>query len=124
MSRTVDLQLAGLLLIGVVAAPYVIEVLRQVPLLGRLLAALPADERARLGRHPRNPRLGLFGSARFFLRLGRTTLRIAPTDTPQLAALKRAARRSLQREVIFGCLLLATVLVLWRQGWRPPWPAS
>ena len=119
-----DLQLTGLLILTVVAAPYVIEVVRQVPLLARLLAALPPEERVRLGRHPRDPRLGLFGSAWFFLRLGRITLRSDPHDSAVLAALKRQARRSIVRELIFGALFATAVLLLWRQGWRPPWPGS
>lgn len=119
-----DLQSLGLLLIAVVAAPYILEIVRQVPLLTRLLDALPAEQRARLGRHPRDARLGMFGSTLFFLRLGRITLRTDPNDSAELTALKRAVRRSIVRELIFGGLLLAAVLLLWRQGWRPPWPTS
>jgi hypothetical protein len=119
----VDFQLTGLVIVAAVAAPYVIEILYQVPLLTRLISALPPDTRARLGRHPRDPRLGIFGSTRFFLRLFRYTLRADPNDDSEMMLLKRQARRSGLREGIFGVLLLTTVLVLWFQGWRPPWPA-
>lgn len=117
-----DFQLAGMLIVIAVATPYMVEILRQVPLLTRMIAALPPDVRARMGRHPRDPRLGIFGSARFFVRLFRYALRTDPEDSAAIAILKRKARWSALREGIFGVLLLITVIVLWRQGWRPPWP--
>jgi hypothetical protein len=116
----VDFQLAGLLIVAAAAAPYVIEILRQVPLLTRIIEALPPEERARMGRHPNNPRLGVFGSTRFFLKLFRHAVRSVPGDTPQLADLKRRARWSAVREGLFAVLLVTAVVVLWRQGWRPP----
>ena len=118
-----DFQLAGLLIIAAAAAPYVIEILRQAPLLTRMIEALPPEVRARMGRHPRNPRWGVFGSTRFFLMLLRHALRSVPSDTPELADLKRRARWSALREGLFAVLLVTTVVALWRHGWRPPpWP--
>jgi hypothetical protein len=114
----------GLLIVIAVAIPYVTEILRQVPLLTRMVSALPDDVRAALPRHPRNPRRAVFGSARFFLALFRYALRNDPTDSADVAALKKEMRASAVREAVFGVALIATVAVLWRFGWRPPWPRS
>jgi len=117
-----DFELTGLLIVTVVAVPYMVEILLQLPLLARMIAALPPEVRARLGRHPRHPRLGVFGSTPFFLRLFRYALHDDAGDTAEMAGLKRRARRSAIREAVFGLLLITTVVVLWRAGWRPPWP--
>ena len=95
-----DFELGGLLIVTVVAVPYMVEILRQLPLLTRLIAALPPEVRARLGRHPRRPHWGVFGSTRFFLGLFRDALRGAAEDTAERRAQKGRARRSAIREVI------------------------
>jgi hypothetical protein len=119
----VDFQLAGMLIVTAVAIPYVTEILRQVPLLTRMVAALPADVRAALPCHPRDPRRAAFGSARFFLALFRYTLRNDPADPAEVVALKKKMRASAVREAVFGVALIATVAGLWRLGWRPTWPS-
>jgi hypothetical protein len=115
----VDFQLTGLLIAAAVAVPYVVEILRQVPLLTRMVSALPAEMRAGLPRHPRRPWLALFGSARFFVALFRYALRNGPQDSGEIRALKRQMRASAIREAVFGAALAIVVVVLWRSGWRP-----
>ena len=44
------------------ALPYLWEIVSQLPLLTRLVAALPPEMRATLPRHPRRPWLAVFGS--------------------------------------------------------------
>jgi hypothetical protein len=121
-SCLMDLELAGLLIVTVVAVPYMVEILLQLPLLTRMIAALPPDVRARLGRHPHHPSLGVFGSTRFFVALFRYALRNDAGDTAEMTSLKQRARRSAIREGVFGLVLIMTIIVLWRAGWRPPWP--
>jgi hypothetical protein len=118
----VDLELAGMLIVTAVAIPYVVEILSQLPLLTRLVSAMPPDARARLPRHPRSSRLVVFGSARFFIALFRYALRTEPADSAEVATLKHQSRMSAIREGIFAVVLIATVTTLWRYGWRPPWP--
>jgi len=120
----VDFELAGTLVIAAVAIPYVTEILRQLPLLTRMISALPADVRAALPRHPRDARRAVFGSARFFLALFRYVLRNDPADAAEVAVLKEKMRASAVREAVFGVALIATAAILWRKGWRPPWPSS
>ena len=60
-----DVEFTGTLIIALVA----IEILGQLPLLARVMRALPEETRAALSRHPRHPWLAMFGSARFFLAL-------------------------------------------------------
>src|SRR5215831_18223671 len=98
-----------------------VEILRQLPLLTRMMSALPAGVRAALPRHPRNPRLAVLGSARFFIALFRYALRDDPEDSVEIAGLKRKARWSAVREGLFGVALIVTIVMLWRLGWRPPW---
>lgn len=117
-----DLQLAGSLILAAAALPYIVEVLRQVPLQVRVMAALPAGVRAGLPPHPRRGLLTVAGSVRFFLALFRYALRDGPDDSTQIAALKRAMRWSAVREWLFGAAFVATFIVLWRIGWRPVWP--
>jgi len=114
-----DSHLTGLLVVTAAAIPYVVEVLAQLPLLTRVMRALPEDLRARLPAHPRRPALAVFGSARFFLALFRLALRRDTTDGPELAALKRKLRASAAREAIFGVLFWVAAAVLWSRGWRP-----
>ena len=114
-----DLQLTGLLITAAVATPYVVEILRQVPLLARMMSVLPAEVRAGLPGHPRRPWLAVFGSTRFFLALFRYALRSDPRDGDEVVALKRKMRASALREAVFGFVLIVAVLLLWRSGWRP-----
>jgi hypothetical protein len=115
----VDSQLVGLLIAGAVAVPYVVEILRQVPLLARAVSALPPEVRAGLPRHPRRAWLAPFGSARFFLALFGYVLRNDPQDGGEIRALKRQMRASAIREAVFGAALAIVVVALWRSGWRP-----
>lgn len=107
--------------LGVTAAaiPYAFEILSQLPLLTRVMAALPEEVRARLPRHPRRPALAVFGSTRFFLALFRLALRNGPADGPELVILKRKMRASALRETVFGLIFWVTAGVLWAHGWRP-----
>lgn len=114
-----DSQLTGLLLAGAVAIPYVVEILGQVPLLARLVSALPEEVRASLPRHPRRPWLAVFGSTRFFLALFRYALRNDRHDSAEVLALKHQMRASAIREALFGIALAIVVVALWRSGWRP-----
>ena len=114
-----DPLLAQWLIFAGVATPYVVEVLRQVPLLTRVMRALPEDVRQRLPAHPRRDAWALFGSTRFFLELFRYARRDEAADGPEMRALKRAMRRSVAREGVFGLLFATTVALLWRHGWRP-----
>jgi cation transport regulator ChaB len=118
-----DVQLGGFLVVAVAALPYVIEILGQVPLLTRVMSALPAEVRAELPPHPRRPKLAVFGSARFFLALFRYALRNDARDPGELVTLKRKMLASAVREAVFGMVFIVAVVVAWRYGWRPdlPW---
>jgi hypothetical protein len=118
----VDFQLSGTLLVAVVALPYLVEILLQLPLLARFMSILPRETRAALPSHPRRPWLSVFGSTRFFLALFRFALRNQPSDTSEVTALKRKMRASALREALFGIALATTVILLWAHGWRPAWP--
>jgi len=120
----VDLDLAGTLIVSGLAIPYVVEILSQLPLLTRMMSALPPEVRARLPPHPARPWLAVFGSARFFIALFRYALRDGPTDSAEMIVLKKRARASAVREATFGVLLIAAVVGLWHLGWRPPWPGG
>jgi len=117
----VDFQLAGWLIATAVALPYMVEIVGQVPLLTRVMRALPAEVRDRLPPHPRRPWLAMFGSARFFVALFRYALRSDAHDAPEIAALKAKMRASAKREALFGVGLVLTVVLLVRHGWQPPW---
>jgi hypothetical protein len=115
-------QLTGALVLAAAATPYVVEVLRQVPLQTRVIAALPAATRAALPPHPRRPGLTVFGSVRFFLALFRWALRDAPEDSAEIAGLKRRMRWSALREQLFAAAFVAVLVTLLKVGWRPAWP--
>ena len=117
-----DSQLRGSLVLAAAAVPYVVEILSQVPLQARVIAALPPATRAALPPHPRRPWLTVFGSTRFFLALFWWALRSLPEDTPELAALKRRMRWSAAREMLFGAGFVAVLVALLKAGWRPAWP--
>lgn len=119
MGPPVDVQLTGFLVLAVAALPYVVEILGQLPLLTRVMSALPAEVRAELPPHPRRPRLAVFGSARFFLALFRYALRTDTRDPDDAIALKRRMRASAIREALFGLVFMVAVIVEWRHGWRP-----
>jgi|GEM_PF-2946891 hypothetical protein len=101
------------------AIPYVVEILLQVPLLTRVMAALPPDVRAALPRHPRRNAWAVFGSTRFFLALFRWALRDHAGEDQALLRLKRKMRASALREALFGTTLIVVVVLAWRHGWRP-----
>ena len=117
-----DSQLRGALVLAAAAVPYVVEILRQVPLQARVIAALPPAVRAALPPHPRRPGLIVFGSTRFFLALFRWALRTAAQDAPEIASLKRRMRWSAAREMLFGAAFVTVLVELLRSGWRPAWP--
>jgi len=117
-----DSQLRGALILAAAAVPYVVEVLSQVPLQARVIAALPPATRAALPPHPRRPWLTTFGSVRFFLALFRWALRTAPDDSPELGGLKRRMRWSAVREALFAAGFITVLCVLLEGGWRPAWP--
>lgn len=117
-----DAQLRGSLVLAAAAVPYVAEILSQLPLQARAIAALPPATRAALPPHPRRPWLAVFGSTRFFLALFWWALRSLPEDSPELTAFKRRMRWSAVREMLFGGALVAVLCALLRSGWRPAWP--
>ena len=119
-----DQTLRGSLILAAAALPYIVEVLRQVPLQARVIAALPPATRDALPPHPRRPWLTVFGSVRFFLALFSWALRDAPDESPELAALKRKMRRSVLCEALFALGLVTVLGALWRAGWRPVWPGG
>lgn len=108
--------------VAIVAVPYVVEIVAQLPLLARVMRVLPDETHAALPPHPRHPWLAMFGSMRFFFALLRLARHDSPADGPELRALKRQVRASLVREGVFGVLFWGTVTALWVRGWRPPWP--
>jgi hypothetical protein len=108
--------------VAAAALPYVVEVLRQVPLQARVLAAMPPDTRAALPPHPRHAWLAVFGSVRFFLALFRWALRDASDDSREIFALKRKMRWSIFREALFALGFVTVLVVLVNAGWRPLWP--
>jgi hypothetical protein len=118
----VDQTLRGSLLLAAAALPYIVEVLRQIPLQVRVIAAMPRAARAALPPHPRRPWLTIFGSVRFFLVLFRWALRDAPEDSSEIVELKRKMRWSAFREALFGLGLATALVVLVTVGWRPLWP--
>jgi hypothetical protein len=115
-------ELTGSLILFGAATPYVVEVLCQVPLQARVMAAMPPAARAALPPHPRRPWLAVFGSVRFFLALFSWALRNAPDDPPEIRALKRKMRWSSVREAAFALLFVTALVVLVKSGWRPLWP--
>jgi hypothetical protein len=117
-----DQTLRGSLVLAAAALPYVVEVLRQVPLQARVMAAMSPEARAALPPHPRHPWLAVFGSVRFFLALFRWGLRDTPDDTREILALKRKMRWSAVREALFAVVFITVLVVLVRTGWRPLWP--
>ena len=117
-----DQTLRGSLVVAAAAIPYVVEVLRQVPLQARVIAAMPPATRAALPPHPRRPSLTVFASTRFFLALFRWALRDLPDEPPDIAALKRKMRMSALREGVFAAGFAVVLVALVRSGWRPSWP--
>jgi len=114
-----DAQIRWTLIACAVAIPYAAEILWQVPLLMRVMGALPAAVRQTLPRHPRRPAWAIFGSARFFLALFRWAMRDHPGEGPVLVGLKRQMRASALREALFGTALAVVLVLAWRDGWRP-----
>src|SRR3954470_8950627 len=114
------MELVGMLIIAVAVAPYAIEVLSQLKLQARFMAALPEETRARLPPHPRSPWLVGAGSIRFQLALWRYVRRDLPTDTPEVVTLKQRIRASLRRELGFALGAALVITLLFVAGWRPP----
>ena len=115
-------DLTGSLILFGAAIPYVVEVLRQVPLQTRVIAALPPATRAALPPHPRRPWLTVFGSVRFFLALFRWALRDTAGEPRELLVLKRKMRWSVFREALFALGFVSVLVVLVKAGWHPVWP--
>lgn len=122
LSRMMEPDLLGTLLLATVFVPYTVEVVWQLRLLTRFLTALPPPVRAALPAHPRRPWLATAGSTRFFLALWRCARRDAPDDTDGVRSLKREIRASLRRELVYGASAAALVVILVVNGWRPVWP--
>jgi hypothetical protein len=114
-----NVDIVQTVVVTLAAIPYIAEILWQLPLLARVMRALPPDTRAALPPHPRRPWLAAFGSARFFLALFRFALRDTPSDEPVVRALKRRMRASAVREAVFGVVFWGTAILCWCQGWRP-----
>jgi hypothetical protein len=115
------MELVGMLVIAVAIAPYVIEVLSQLKLQARFMAALPEEARAKLPPHPRSPWLVGAGSLRFQLALWRYVRRDLDADPPVIVELKREIRASLRRELGFALGAALVIALLLIAGWRPPW---
>lgn len=99
--------------------PYVGEVIFQLFLQGRFLAALPARTRDALPPHPRHPFLAFLGSLRFTLAFWRYVRNDDLDDPGEVRALKRKMRASLRREIVWGILGVGTLVALVACGWRP-----
>ena len=110
-----------MLVIAVAVTPYVIEVLSQLKLQARFMAALPEETRAKLPPHPRSPWLVGAGSVRFYLALWRYLRRDLASDPPVIVELKRRIRASLRRELGFALGAAMVITLLLMAGWRPPW---
>ena len=117
-----DRDLLGTLLLAAVFVPYTLEVLGQVRLQARFLAALPSSTRAALSPHPRNPWLAMGASTRFFLALWRCARREGPDDSDRVRAMKREIRASVRRELVYLASGGVLVTALLASGWRPVWP--
>jgi len=117
-----DRDLLGTLLLAAVFVPYTLEVLGQVRLQARFLAALPSSTRAALPPHPRNPWLAMGASTRFFLALWRCARREGPDDSDRVRAMKREIRASVRRELVYLASGGVLVTALLASGWRPVWP--
>jgi len=115
-------DLLGTLLLAAVFVPYTIEVLWQVRLQARFLAALPSPVRAALPPHPRNPWLAMGASTRFFFALWRCARREEPDDSDQVHMMKREIRSSVLRDVVYLASGGVLVTALLASGWRPVWP--
>jgi hypothetical protein len=115
------MELAGTLIIAVALAPYIFEVLSQLKLQARFMAALPEETRAKLPRHPRSPWLAGAGGPRFQLALWRYVRQELATDPPVIVDYKRRIRASLRRELGFALGAGAVIALLLIAGWRPPW---
>ena len=115
-------DLLGTLLLAAVFVPYTLDVLGQVRLQARFLAALPAPVRAALPPHPRSPWLAVAGSTRFFFALWRCARRESPHDSDRVRALKREIRSSVLRDLVYFASGSVLVVALVASGWRPVWP--
>jgi hypothetical protein len=121
-SGAMDRTLTGTLIVGAAFLPWAVEVLHQLRLQARFLAALPPLTRAALPRHPRRPWLAFLGSPRFQLALWRCFRRDLGDDPPGVLALKRRMRATLRRELAWSTIFIATLSALLVAGWRPVWP--
>lgn len=115
-----DRQLLAALALGLVMVLYVAEVLWQVRLQARFLAALPVFARASLPPHPRQPWLAFVSTPRFALALWRSFRRDLPDDASAIIALKRQMRASLRREFALIALGVLAGGALIAVGWRGP----
>jgi hypothetical protein len=116
---SMDRSLLGSLIVGLAFLPWAVEVLFQVKLQARFLAALPPATRAALPPHPRRPWLAFLSSARFHLALWRYARRDLPEDPDDVLALKRQVRASLRRELVWAVTGIGVAVVMLACGWRP-----
>ena len=116
------LQLAGALILGLVALVYAAEVAGQLWLQARLYAALPLATRLAFPPHPHEPSLLFLGSPRFHWALLRFIFRDGFADLGEVAALKGCARASIARQALLVLAFAGTAALLCYIGWRPfPW---
>jgi hypothetical protein len=120
-SVDLDGSLVGTLVLGLAFLPWAFEVVLQMRLQARFLAALPATARAALPRHPHRPTLAFLASWRFHLALWRSFRRDLPGDDEPILALKRQMRATLRREFVWIAIALGTLIALLVTGWRPTW---
>lgn len=115
-----DRQLVAALALGLVMVLYVAEVLWQVRLQARFLAALPVFARAALPPHPRQPWLAFASTPRFAVALWRSFRCDLPDDVAAVIALKRQMRASLRREFVLIALAVLAGGALIALEWRGP----
>jgi hypothetical protein len=118
---SMDLQLAGTMILGLLAVLYAAEVMGQLWLQARLYSALPEETRLAFPPHPPEPWRLFLGSARFHVAFLRAIFRDSHADTGELAALKGCARASVARQALLVAVFLATAAILYAAGWHPLW---
>jgi hypothetical protein len=117
-----EYAMTGTLILFVAFLPWAVEVVVQLRLQTRFLAALSEAKRAALPPHPQRPWLAVLGSPRFALAMWRAFRRDQPDDPETVLALKRRMRASFRRELVWGPSFVTVLAVLVATGWRPIWP--
>lgn len=120
--RGMDYAMGGTLILFVMFVPWAVEVVVQLRLQARFLAALSEAKRAALPPHPRRPWLAFLGSPRFAWAIWRAFRRDQPDDPDVVVALKRRMRASFRRELVWAPGFVTVLTALLVSGWRPIWP--